>query len=181
MKLIESDSLQNLPSGDWTAGRGQASLGTFLWVMKGEMLCALGIITEVKYEAAFWAYHSKRYHNGLLSPKKDTAKATYFERVWQRAEPLQEAAFLYGTVFQRAAWRALLSIPRGQTTTYSAIALAIGNPRAVRAVGTAIGKNPIGLLIPCHRVLGVSGLGGYAWGLPLKQQILAAEGMKCLA
>lgn len=181
MKLIDFDRLQNLPSGAWSAGRGQASLGTFLWVMKGEMLCALGIVLEVKCEATFWAYHSKRYHNAFLPTKEDAVKAIYFERVWQGVEPLREPVALYGTAFQRAAWRSLVSIPRGQTTTYGAMALAIGNPRAVRAVGTAIGKNPIGLLIPCHRVLGVAGLGGYAWGLPLKQQILAAEGVDCLA
>lgn len=89
-----------------------------------------------------------------------------------------EAAPLYliGAPFQIKVWEALLSIPSGHVTTYSEIAAAIGHPRAVRAVGTAVGRNPISLLIPCHRALRKSGgLGGYHWGLPVKRSILAWE------
>ncbi|WVX50852.1 Bifunctional transcriptional activator/DNA repair enzyme Ada [Roseobacter fucihabitans] len=84
--------------------------------------------------------------------------------------------FLMGAPFQIKVWEALLSIPSGQVTTYSQIAQAIGNPRAVRAVGTAVGRNPISWLIPCHRALRKSGgLGGYHWGLPMKRAMLAYE------
>ncbi|WP_300017632.1 bifunctional helix-turn-helix domain-containing protein/methylated-DNA--[protein]-cysteine S-methyltransferase [uncultured Roseobacter sp.] len=84
--------------------------------------------------------------------------------------------FLIGAPFQIKVWEALLSIPSGQVTTYSEIAQAIGNPRAVRAVGTAVGRNPISWLIPCHRALRKSGgLGGYHWGLPMKRAMLAYE------
>ncbi|MCB1310518.1 MAG: MGMT family protein, partial [Sedimentitalea sp.] len=70
----------------------------------------------------------------------------------------------------------LLAIPSGQVTTYSEIAGAIGHPRAVRAVGTAVGRNPVSFLIPCHRALRKSGgLGGYHWGLPVKRAMLAWE------
>ena len=89
-----------------------------------------------------------------------------------------EAAPLYliGAPFQIKVWEALLSIPSGHVTTYSEIAASIGHPRAVRAVGTAVGRNPISLLIPCHRALRKSGgLGGYHWGLPVKRSILAWE------
>ena len=73
-------------------------------------------------------------------------------------------------------WEALLSIPSGQVSTYSEIAQAIGSPKAVRAVGTAVGRNPISFLIPCHRALRKSGgLGGYHWGLPVKRAMLAWE------
>ncbi len=83
---------------------------------------------------------------------------------------------LMGAPFQIKVWEALLSIPSGHVTTYSEIAEAIGNPRAVRAVGTAVGKNPISWLIPCHRALRKSGgLGGYHWGLPVKRAMLAWE------
>lgn len=84
--------------------------------------------------------------------------------------------FLIGAPFQLKVWEALLSIPSGQVTTYSEIAQAIGKPQAVRAVGTAVGRNPISWLIPCHRALRKSGgLGGYHWGLPMKRAMLAYE------
>ena len=84
--------------------------------------------------------------------------------------------YLIGAPFQIKVWEALLSIPSGQVTTYSEIAERVGNPRAVRAVGTAVGKNPVSWLIPCHRALRKSGgLGGYHWGLPVKRAMLAYE------
>lgn len=87
--------------------------------------------------------------------------------------------FLIGAPFQIKVWEALLSIPSGHVTTYSEIAEAIGSPRAVRAVGTAVGRNPISWLIPCHRALRKSGgLGGYHWGLPMKRAMLAYETVK---
>ncbi len=83
---------------------------------------------------------------------------------------------LIGAPFQIKVWEALLSIPSGEVTTYSEIASAIGSPRAARAVGTAIGRNPVSWLIPCHRALRKSGgLGGYHWGLPVKRAMLAWE------
>lgn len=83
---------------------------------------------------------------------------------------------LIGAPFQIKVWEALLSVPSGHVTTYSDIAGAIGRPRAVRAVGTAVGRNPVSWLIPCHRALRKSGgLGGYHWGLPVKRALLAWE------
>jgi AraC family transcriptional regulator, regulatory protein of adaptative response / methylated-DNA-[protein]-cysteine methyltransferase len=81
-----------------------------------------------------------------------------------------------GTDFQLSVWQALVRIPLGKTTTYAQIAEAIGRPKAVRAVGTAIGANPIAYLIPCHRVIRTDGgLGGYRWGLDCKKRILEWE------
>ncbi len=83
---------------------------------------------------------------------------------------------LIGAPFQIKVWEALLTIPSGHVTTYSEIARHIGTPKAMRAVGTAVGRNPVSWLIPCHRVLRVGGgLGGYHWGLPLKRAMLARE------
>jgi len=83
---------------------------------------------------------------------------------------------MIGPPFGIKVWEALLAIPSGHVTTYSEIARAIGHPRAVRAVGTAVGRNPVSLLIPCHRALRKSGgLGGYHWGLPVKRAMLARE------
>jgi O-6-methylguanine DNA methyltransferase len=82
----------------------------------------------------------------------------------------------HGTPFQRAVWRALLAIPFGSTRTYGEIAAAIGRPQAARAVGAACRANPIGLVIPCHRVIGHDGaLTGYAGGLDLKSRLLRHE------
>jgi AraC family transcriptional regulator of adaptative response/methylated-DNA-[protein]-cysteine methyltransferase len=84
--------------------------------------------------------------------------------------------FLIGAPFQIKVWEALLHIPTGHVTSYSELAGAVGHPRAVRAVGTAVGRNPISWLIPCHRALRKSGgLGGYHWGLPVKRAMLAWE------
>jgi AraC family transcriptional regulator, regulatory protein of adaptative response / methylated-DNA-[protein]-cysteine methyltransferase len=83
---------------------------------------------------------------------------------------------MIGAPFQIKVWEALLRVPEGQVTTYSDIASAIGHPAAVRAVGTAVGRNPISYLIPCHRALRRDGgLGGYHWGLPTKRAMLAWE------
>jgi len=83
---------------------------------------------------------------------------------------------LDGTPFQIAVWRALLEIPFGTTVSYGEIAQRIGRPRAVRAVGAANGKNPIAIIIPCHRVIGSDGkLTGYGGGLPTKSSLLKHE------
>ncbi len=91
---------------------------------------------------------------------------------WRKAVSIH----IFGAPFQIKVWEALLRIPSGCVTTYSEIAGSVGHPRAARAVGTAIGRNPISWLIPCHRALRKSGeLGGYHWGLPVKRTLLAYE------
>jgi len=90
------------------------------------------------------------------------------------AAPLR--AFVRGTPFQLKVWRALLRIPEGRLASYRTIATAIGTPNATRAVGTACGSNPIGYLIPCHRVIRETGIvRGYRWGHARKQALLARE------
>lgn len=81
-----------------------------------------------------------------------------------------------GTDFQTAVWRFLKTIPRGKTVSYSDVAAAIGRPQAVRAVGSACGRNTLALAVPCHRVVRGDGqLGGYRWGLERKQRLLETE------
>lgn len=83
---------------------------------------------------------------------------------------------MVGTDFQRQVWKALIRIPYGAARTYGQMANAIGSPRAVRAVGNACGANPVGIIVPCHRVMGRNGeLVGYGGGLPLKSRLLALE------
>lgn len=83
---------------------------------------------------------------------------------------------LRGTPFQRKVWNALQEIPYGETRAYAEIAVVVGNPRAVRAVGHANGRNPIPIIVPCHRVIRTNGsLGGYGGGLDVKESLLALE------
>ena len=93
---------------------------------------------------------------------------------WRAEEPLK--VVLIGTDFQIRVWEGLLQIPLGGATTYSSIAETLGNPKASRAVGAAVGRNPISFVVPCHRVLGKTGkLTGYHWGLTRKRAMLGWE------
>ena len=82
-----------------------------------------------------------------------------------------------GTAFQQSVWQALLAIPSGRTTSYGDLSQRVGRPSAVRAVGAAVGRNPVSIVVPCHRVLGRDGsLTGYAGGLERKSALLGLEG-----
>ena len=140
-------------------------------------LCGLGFAEETGREATY-ADLAGRW------PKARFHEAPEQLRGWV------EAAFgggearlhLIGAPFQIKVWEALLQIPSGQVTTYSELARVTGNPRAVRAVGTAVGRNPVSWIIPCHRALRKSGgLGGYHWGLPVKRAMLAYEAARAEA
>ena len=82
---------------------------------------------------------------------------------------------LVGTDFQHRVWSALLDIPTGQTVTYGELAARIGKPKAARAVGTALGANPVPFFVPCHRVVAANGLGGFTGGLDIKKRLLSIE------
>ena len=138
--------------------------------------------------AGLW-FDDQSHHPGLLAVPVDPdqrwlaatarALAAYFDGA---AEPLQGLALdLHGTTFQRAVWLALQALPRGSTASYGEIAVAAGRPAAVRAAGAAIGRNPVSILVPCHRVIGRDGsLTGYAGGLHRKEALLQREGVLLL-
>jgi methylated-DNA-[protein]-cysteine S-methyltransferase len=84
---------------------------------------------------------------------------------------------LDGTAFQKEVWSELSRIPYGQTISYGELARRVGRPKGPRAVGQANGKNPIPIIVPCHRVLAGNGIGGYGGGLPMKRALLAVEGV----
>lgn len=135
-------------------------------------LCGLGFAAEIGIEGAF-ADLTARW------PAAEYTEAPENLRNWVEAAfgsgadvPLR----VIGAPFQIKVWEALLAIPAGHVATYAQIAASIGKPRAVRAVGSAIGQNPLAPLIPCHRVIAGSGaLAGYRWGLPVKRALLARE------
>lgn len=102
------------------------------------------------------------------------AQQIFKPEAWQADNPIR--LVLIGTDFQVEVWQALLDIPMGKATTYSSIANQIGRPKASRAVGAAVGANPISFVVPCHRALGKSGaLTGYHWGLTRKRAMLGWE------
>ena len=102
------------------------------------------------------------------------ARRVFDPRLWQRNHPLR--IVMIGTDFEVRVWETLLKIPMGRVTTYSDVAATIGAPKAARAVGAAVGKNPIAFVVPCHRVIGrTGGLTGYHWGLNRKRAMLGWE------
>jgi AraC family transcriptional regulator of adaptative response/methylated-DNA-[protein]-cysteine methyltransferase len=129
-------------------------------------------------ERAAFADMSSRWPNATYVEDM-SATAPYAARVfdpthWRSEEPLR--VVMIGTDFQVRVWQALLKIPMGKACSYSAIAADIGSPAASRAVGAAVGANPLSFVVPCHRALGKSGaLTGYHWGLTRKRAILGWE------
>jgi methylated-DNA-[protein]-cysteine S-methyltransferase len=125
-------------------------------------------------DVSSWQRHNDVAQLSILKDAQQQLQA-YFEGQLQQFDlPLDLSA---GTAFQQAVWQALLKIPFGKTTSYGALSNSMGKPRAVRAVGTAIGRNPIGIIVPCHRVVGADGsLTGYAGGLHRKETFLTLEG-----
>ena len=119
-------------------------------------------------------------HEAAAPAAVRAALEAYFAGALHAIDALPVAAI--GTPFQRAVWSALRRIPAGQTWSYQQLAAALGRPAAVRAVGLANGQNPIGVVVPCHRVIGASGaLTGYAGGLARKRWLLEHEGVQLRA
>lgn len=135
-------------------------------------LCGLAFTSEMGREGA-WDDLVRRWPNAEYVEDADVLGAWANAAFTQQGET---ALYMIGAPFQIKVWEALLRIPSGQVSTYSEIAQSIGKPKAVRAVGTAVGRNPVSWLIPCHRALRKTGaLGGYHWGLPVKRAMLAYE------
>ena len=147
--------------------RGLAGLG---FVDDGDRQAALSDLTRRWPKAAYVE------DEATTAPP---ARRIFNPSQWQAEQPLR--VVLIGTDFEVRVWQTLLRIPRDKATTYSDIARHIGKPAACRAVGAAVGKNPVSFVVPCHRVLGRSGaLTGYHWGLTRKQAILGWEAGKAL-
>lgn len=135
-------------------------------------LCGLAFAAEAGREAAM-ADMAARWPRARFTEAPERV-AAWVEAAFGGAG--ETRLHLIGAPFQIKVWEALLQVPSGHVTTYSDIAAAIGRPKAVRAVGTAVGRNPVSWLIPCHRALRkAGGLGGYHWGLGVKRAMLAWE------
>lgn len=157
-----------------------SQFGLALPMVNERGLCGLAFCDEGEEAAAFEDMR-RRWPNAEY--RRDPARVAPFatrifnSQCWQPDRPLK--VFLIGTDFEVRVWETLLAIPLGKATTYSTIANRIEKPKAARAVGAAVGKNPISFVVPCHRVLGKSGaLTGYHWGLTRKRAMLGWEAGK---
>jgi AraC family transcriptional regulator of adaptative response/methylated-DNA-[protein]-cysteine methyltransferase len=151
--------------------------GTALVMATPRGLCGLAFADPGKEKAALadmrrrWPKAKHVEDSALTAP---IAARIFDKRLWRPDRPLR--VVLIGTDFEVRVWETLLRIPLGRATTYSEIAGSIGSPKAARAVGAAVGKNPVSFVVPCHRVIGKSGeLTGYHWGLTRKRAMLGWE------
>lgn len=164
-----------------TYGIHDTELGSIVIGQTDKGLCWLGFMVS-KEEGAYKG-------DGLSRMKAYFSEAAFVEdraktfdmlsrvfEAWETDALKSIPLDLKGTDFQLAVWHALLNIPQGKTLSYGDIANDMGKPKASRAVGTAIGENPVSLIVPCHRVIQKSGaLGNYGWGLDLKRRLLEIE------
>ena len=148
------------PVGELTLVAGEAGLCAILWENDKEGRVQLGEMREDQ-------------NHPVLTETARQLEEYFAGRRKTFSVPLD----FQGTDFQKKVWQALLAIPFGETRSYAQIANQIGNPKAVRAVGAANGKNPISIIAPCHRVIGTNGdLTGFAGGLAAKTLLLSLEG-----
>lgn len=144
-------------------------IGPLRLVSDGEHLCGLYMSNEAADQAGVLRHDP--------TPFKDVKRqlSAYFAGTLHHFDVPLAAQ---GTPFQKHVWRALCDIPYGETISYGELARRIGNPKASRAVGLANGRNPISIIVPCHRVIGANGsLTGYGGGLPRKRWLLQHEGV----
>ena len=155
-------------------GLFETPFGQALAMATDRGLCGLAFTAEGGVEAAMADMTARWPKASYL--RDDATVAPFMATAFGGDRSGQTRLHLIGAPFQIKVWEALLQIPTGYVTTYSQIAGAVGHANAVRAVGTAVGRNPISWLIPCHRAMRKSGgLGGYHWGLPVKRAMLAWE------
>jgi len=165
---------------DWC--RADLGFATAVVADAGRGICLIGIGGE-RGEGALAAWRSRhapgarlRACSGRPSPRLGAAcrQLAEYGRGLRRAFELE--LDLRGTEFERAVWSGLLEVPFGEVTTYGQLARALGRPGAARAVGGAAGRNPVPVVVPCHRLLASGGLGGFTGGLEHKRALLALEG-----
>jgi AraC family transcriptional regulator of adaptative response/methylated-DNA-[protein]-cysteine methyltransferase len=177
--------------GEWKdKGRGlpirygfhQSPFGRALLMATDRGLCGLAFADEAKGGDAFALADMTRRWPEAVYTRDDEVVRPYAGRIfdpgrWQAHEPLR--VVLIGTDFQIRVWEQLLDIPVGRLCTYSDIARRLEAPKASRAVGAAVGRNPVSFVVPCHRAVGKSGaLTGYHWGLTRKRAMLGWEAAK---
>lgn len=179
---MEAASPGEIKSGGagWTidAGFAASPFGTCLMALASRGVCYLAFVESDNDEAA-WSALQQEWPKAVIRRNDHAAKelvADIFETGDRSRGRSRLRALVKGTSFQVRVWRALLHVPPGRLISYGQLAAAIGEPTAARAVGTAVGLNPIAYLIPCHRVIRSTGvIGDYRWGSIRKRTMLAWE------
>lgn len=183
---LESATPGELKSGgaQWTldAGFAESLFGTCLLAIGPHGICHLSFV-DVGGRREAWSQLKQDWPNAHVR-RNDSAARRMTRRIFVRprgghsAPPLR--ACVQGTDFQVRVWRALIQVPPGGLVSYGGLAAAAGCPNAARAVGTAVGHNPLAYLIPCHRVIRETGvIGDYRWGRVRKQALVAWESASC--
>ncbi len=158
-----------------TYGIHKTPFGLALIAIEKQKVIHLSFIDPNKKSTAI--NNSKKIWPEAEIVRRDTETKKYIKDIFSTKKSIySKKLIMQGTDFQRKVWKALLGILFGKTSTYAEIAKKVGSPKAVRAVGSACGKNAIAFLIPCHRVLTSTGkIGGYRWGTKRKEALLAWE------
>jgi len=157
---------------------GPTAVGRVLTAFTARGLCALRLLEGTTVAAELDDLRRKFPRAEFVEDRPAAgALAKQISAVLEGRQPASTMALdLHGTPFQKRVWQALLKVPRGTTWSYSRLAAKVGNPRAVRAVASACARNPVGLIVPCHRILRCDGsLGGYYWGVERKRALLELE------
>lgn len=165
---------QGQPEKLWF-GTVPVSIGKMTMIGAGNSLCFLGFEQNKSIERCSHFFKSAEFVEDI---KKAEKMVTHILDVWNGRTTKKLSLIVNSTEFQMQVWNALMKIQTGHVVSYGTIAEYIGNPKAVRAVGGAVGANPISLLIPCHRVIQQSGkVENYGWGDAMKQGLLKVEAL----
>lgn len=181
MTTLSENIRETIEIGPWIRTGPQVRYGMtaspFGTVIIATVNGKLGALSFCDDEAQGIVDLARKWPGAVLSEDAGMAKALG-RRIFAngRTHLPEEGLVLIGTTFQIDVWRGLIGIPAGTTVTYTRLATALGRPSAIRAVASAVGRNSLAILVPCHRVIGAGGrLGGYRWGIARKQAIIDAE------
>lgn len=184
MNTQEQPPIEGMTPGEYKNGGAsllinydfaESPFGEILIASTSKGICSLAFVIQTQDETLADLRH--RFPCATLRAQRDSlqeAALSFFIQDWSKRAEIK--LHLKGTAFQLKVWEALLNIPMGKLSTYGAIAANIQNPNAYRAVGTAVGQNPVSFLIPCHRVIQSTGaLGNYHWGPARKKAMIGWE------
>lgn len=165
-----------------SAVQGESPLGPIAVLATAEGVCWVDFDNLAAAKAAFARYAARWMDQPVWTEVPHPAAVATLTQLREYFDGKRQAfdvsLVLHGTAFQKRVWHELMRIPYGHVVSYQEIARRLGHPRAVRAVGQAVGRNPLAILVPCHRVVGADGsLVGYASGLERKRWLLVREGV----